>query len=450
MSPNPVKYIVAVLLILGAAVPSFAKTPKTPKSARDTVTVKKGWTWSAIPMLAYSSTQGVQLGAQGHVYFHGDGSHYPQPLHDIGAKVSWYSHGNAYANISYDSKFLIPDVRFSMSATYTNEPMYHFYGYNGAAQLYDKHLGASLYGMNRSSVKVSPSFQGKIWKNLDWAAGITYWWMQTSALKGRFAEKYCHDGDMTFYTSYVDAGLIRQREARGGNHIEFKAGIVYDTRDKEAAPEKGIWAELYAFGAPDMFKTGFNYLKLAFHFRHFVSFPWKWKGGGIVFAYHLGYQGTVAGEVPYYMQQNICTMVQRQVMSEGLGSSSTVRGIGQNSIVGDGVAWLNAELRVKLVSFKLWRQFFYVGVCPFYDMGMVVQPYRAEEHFAYVKTYEPQMTRAEYYKLAYTPSHNVGAGISLGWNENFVGLFQIAKTLNLAKRGMDEGLWINLGVGYAF
>lgn len=48
------------------------------------------------------------------------------------------------------------------------------------------------------------------------------------------------------------------------------------------------------------------------------------------------------------------------------------------------------------------------GVCPFYDRGMVVQPYRADEHFAFVKTYEPQMTRADYNRLVYTPIHNVG------------------------------------------
>lgn len=449
MHSHLAKSIVAVLLALGAAaIPLYADAPE---SAEKNTEVKTGWTWSAIPMLAYSSTQGVQLGAQGHVYFHGDGSHYPQPLHDIGAKVSWYSQGNTYANLSYDSKFLIPGVRLSIAATYTNEPLFHFYGFNGAAQLFDRNLGASQYGMNRNSVKFSTNFQGTIWKDFKWAAGLTYWWMQTSALTGRFADKFCHDGDVTFYTRYLNAGLIRPKEARGGNHMEFTAGVLYDSRDKEAAPEKGIWAELFAFGAPDMFKTGYNYLKLAFHFRHYVSLPWTWKGGGVVFAYHLGYQGTVAGEVPYYMQQNIGTLVQRQVMSEGLGSSSTVRGIGQNGIVGDGVAWLNAEFRIKLFSFQLWRQYFYVGVCPFYDMGMVVQPYRADEHFAYVKTYEPQMTRADYNRLVYTPIHNVGGGISFGWNENFVGLFQIAKTLNQADRGMEEGkVWINLGVGYAF
>lgn len=429
------------------AMPASAKSLS---AGRDTASVKTGWTWSGVPNLAYSSTQGVQLGAQGHVYFHGDGRHYPQPLHDIGAKVSWYTKGNTYANLSYDSKFLIPGVRLSVAATYTNEPMFHFYGFNGAAQYFDKNLGASLYGMNRSSAKFSTGFQGTIWKNFIWAANLTYWWMQTSSLNGRFAEKFCKDGDKTYYTSYVNAGLIRPAEARGGNHMEFGAGVAYDTRDKEAAPEKGIWAELYAYGAPDMFKTGFNYLKLAFHFRHYVSLPWKWKGGGMVFAYHLGYQGTVAGETPFYMQQNICTLVQRHVTSEGLGGGNTVRCIGQNRIVGDGVAWLNVEFRVKIVSFKLLRQFFYVGVCPFYDMGMVVQPYRADEHFAYVKAYEPQMTRSDYNRLVYTPAHVAGGGITIGWNENFVGLIQIGKSLNLANRGMEEGLWIDLGVGYAF
>jgi hypothetical protein len=51
---------------------------------------------------------------------------------------------------------------------------------------------------------------------------------------------------------YQYAGLIRPNEAHGGHHIELKAGLVYDSREHEADPSRGIWAEVYAYGSPDI------------------------------------------------------------------------------------------------------------------------------------------------------------------------------------------------------
>lgn len=435
-------------------VPKEKKVQKA-KKQKDTSSVKTGFSWSALPGVSYSTDQGFQVGAFGHFYWHGDGRYYPQPIHDIGWEVSWFTHGRTRAYVSYDSKFIIPKTRFNGSVTYVNDPMYNFFGFNGAAQKYDRKKGAAQNGMHRDMVRVLADFQGEILPNFKWAAGLAYWGFWTKPMQGRFFNKYCTDeqgnaDDRTFYTQYVNAGLIRENEKNGGHCMEFKAGLVYDSRDQEAAPNKGIWAELYTYGSPNMLGSGYNYMKLAAHFRHFVSFPWKWKGGGIVFAYHLAYQGTIAGEAPYYIQQNVNTLILRQMISEGLGSSNTVRGLAGNRIIADGVVWANVDLRIKLVSFKLWKQFFYIGLCPFYDMGMVVQPYRMLEHYDYMRTLEPDLSIESYKKMVYTPVHNIGIGAKVGWNENFIGSVEVAKCLNQKERGMDDGLWISIGVGYAF
>lgn len=46
--------------------------------------------------------------------------------------------------------------------------------------------------------------------------------------------------------------------------------------------------------------------------------------------------------------------------------------------MGDGVAWTNLELKLRLVRFKFINRQWYVALNPFFDAGAVVQPYRLE------------------------------------------------------------------------
>lgn len=95
--------------------------------------IKKGWTFGILPCLTYSSDMGFQYGAFGDVYYYGDGSTYPDPLHKISWEGSHYTKGRTRAYLAYDSKYLIPKMRLSVSATYVNDPLYNFFGYNGSA-----------------------------------------------------------------------------------------------------------------------------------------------------------------------------------------------------------------------------------------------------------------------------------------------------------------------------
>lgn len=52
MHRDIVKYICASLLMVSASV--NAQQATDPKAGRDSTAVKTGWTWSALPMLAYS------------------------------------------------------------------------------------------------------------------------------------------------------------------------------------------------------------------------------------------------------------------------------------------------------------------------------------------------------------------------------------------------------------
>ena len=464
--------------------------------------VKKGWAFGAFPCLTYSNDVGFQYGAFGDVYYYGNGDTYPDPLHKISFEVSHYTKGRTRAYLAYDSKYLIPKMRITASATYVNDPLYLFFGFNGAASPFyndllsnktyftagpgekgyptqanlpiygamgipagptdwDKDnvpLGVSYYNMRRDFLRILADFQGEITSHLKWAAGISYWWFRQDLYDG---QKFKYTPTATLYNHYVENGLIEEKEKNGGHRLELKAGLVWDDRDIEAAPNKGIWAELYLNGSPSITGDGYNYLKLCAHFRHYVRIPVGFiKAGDPVFAYHLAYQGTIAGNTPYYMQQNITALILKQMISEGFGSYNTVRGTNSNRLIADGYAWANAELRIKFWSFKLWGQYFYLATNPFFDFGMITQAYRLEKMATLPEMgmvaaaangsatpYGYDDTLKYLRSKTFLPTYSAGIGLKLAWNQNFIISAEVAHNFSA---GFGDPVWISIGTNYSF
>ena len=432
------------ILLLAAAVIASLTVVSAQEAEKK---VKTGWSLSTLPSVSFSSDQGFQYGIFGNLYNYGDGSTYPEYRHSIGYEVSHFTKGRTRLFLSYDSKYLIPGIRVNASVTYMLDPLYNFYGFNGAAQVYqpqmsaNRETGVNFYGMSRNMLRVLADFQGNIAPHFNWAAGFAFWNFKID----KQMDYGYYNPDYSLYHDYITHGFIRDSEKDGGTRLELKAGLVYDTRDREAAPNRGIWAELYFGGSPSITNDNFNYLKLNAHFRQYISTPIQWKGGGINLAYHLAYTGTIAGEVPFYMQQNVPTLYLRQMISEGLGSGNTMRGFYGNRMVADGYAWANAELRIKLFSFTFLKQFFYVAVNPFYDCGAIVQPYRVEEMAKVFPSSAEQIA-----KQARTFEHSAGIGVKIAWNENFIVSVEMAKALKNSGLEMGPKTWINIGTGYAF
>lgn len=436
------KRTIAIIASLLVTVSAFGAGDKNEK-------VKNGWNFGFVPAVSYNSDLGFQYGINADIYNYGDGSIFPRYKHKFSTEVSRYTKGMTRLHLFYDSKYLIPGIRVTAAATYMNNPMFSFYGFNGAAEPYqetwnaNKDKGVAFYNFQRNMLRVLADFQGEIVPGLNWAAGLSYWYFDIDDI-----DKEPYDTDFTLYNVYKRYNLIRQDEAEGGNRMEMKAGLVYDTRDLDSAPSHGIWAELYLNGSPDVFGDGYKYLKLCAHFRQYLPII---SDNRMTFAYHLAYQGTVAGEVPFYMQSNITTLYLRQILSEGLGSINTVRGTLYNRMIGDSYAWANFELRLKLFSFNLINQSWYLAMNPFFDMGAIVKPYRMEEFEAYANTYifsDPMKPRPADLQKAATKLHeSVGAGLKLVMNQNFIVGCEVAKPLDPDD---NPGLGVNIGLNYIF
>lgn len=454
----------AAILFVSFTASAEPKKENTEKAATESTekkqTVKKGWNFAPFPSIGYNSDTGFQIGALCEIFDYGDGSTYPAYKHKFNVDLSWTTKDQVKLHFFYDSKYLIPKVRLTFAATYILAQMYPFMGFNGAAAPYFTDLASgkkqmnrvAMYNVKRNSMRIMADFQGDILPKFRWAAGLSYWWydVQDISLKKKGALAY----DSTFANDYLTnqginypslwqlyqaAGLIRANEAHGGHHLELKAGLVYDSREHEADPSRGIWAEVYAYGSPDILngrgKDGYHYLKLAAHFRHYVPI-WKDK---ITFAYHLAYQGKLAGNAPYYTLQSINTLYLRQIISDGLGSINTVRGVPYNSVIGDGYAWANVEMRFKIVSFRFIKQNFYLATNPFFDMGACVQGYRLDEMKEIRETGKSidgatNFSNAEL-NLIYTGEPrklhmSAGVGLKLAMNRNFILSAEVAVPLN--------------------
>ena len=449
------KILICTLLCLGV-VTVFAQEKEKE--------VKKGWSFGLLPTATFSVDNGFQAGAFGDIYNYGDGTTYPDPLHKISWEVSYFTKSHRMRfYLGYDSKYLIPGMRINASATYVRDPLYSFWGFNGPASLagmdnpYDywtnKQTDINYFGMSRDMLRFLANLQGRITDNLNWAAGVNFWnWKIGDMRDPGFthegsSDKHYYSKENTLFRDYQKLGIIREDEKNGGNALELNAGLVFDTRDIEAAPNRGIWAEAYLNGNV----LDHRYLKACVYFRHYIDIPIHIPAGDPVFAYRLAWQQTIAGETPIYMIQNVPLLVQRNMISEGFGSSNTIRGLRENRILTEGFAWANTELRVKLVNFKLFNQFFYIAVNPFFDAGVITKPYRAAEfenaRRMNVATYLP-LDKIYDGTQAGTFICSAGAGLKIAMNQNFIVSVELAKCLRPSV--LDAGLWLGIGINYQF
>lgn len=424
--------------------------------------VKKGINFGPLPAIGFSTDLGMQYGLLSDIFWYGDGSTYPDYIWKANVEVSRYTKGNAIYHAYFDSKYLIPGIRISADLTYLGNKTCGFYGFNGAAARYFENMdkivdGQGLYLMRRDDFRVELTAQGKIGSgHWGWVGGLAYNMYNVDHAKNKGLSED-RGKDISLYDIYVANGIIPEAEKNGGSHLEFKAGVVYDTRDHENNPSRGTNLEVFFYGSPDILNGNRNgyrndYLKLAVHFKQFFTLVQD----RLVFGGHVAYQGLVAGNSPFYTLQTIMPINRKKIITDGLGGYSTIRGVVINRLLGNGLAWGNFELRWNFARFKLFNQNFILATNPFFDLGMVVQPYR----MAQLKTLAQDDTvvatlpdgstlqAKDLYSGSSEKLHmGAGAGLHIIMNQNFNVSFELGKSL---RKEDNKGLGISIGLNYIF
>jgi hypothetical protein len=223
---------------------------------------KIGWNMGIIPVVSYNSDLGFQYGALTNVYNYGDGTHFPKYYHSIYAEVSRYTKGSGIFRLFYDSEFLIPNIRFTADISYLPDQALDFYGFNGYDAVYNKvfedessaaYKTRMYYKHQRNIFRVKLDFQGKTpVKNLRWVLGYKLINVEIGSVpidklnQGKDSVNMLPDVN-TLFDDYVAWGIIKPEEVVGALHNGLKLGLVYDTRDNEPCPMKGIWTEVVLY-----------------------------------------------------------------------------------------------------------------------------------------------------------------------------------------------------------
>ena len=403
--------------------------------------VKTGLNFGPLPAVAFDADKGFQLGALLNIYNFGDGSTYPNPMSHWYFEASFFTKGSQLFVVSYDNKTLIPGVRWSTAVTLTNDKAMDFYGFNGYRSYYnadmvalgkdktnmDNYIYTPKYRINRIALLAKTDFIGNIWnKKLFWEAGYHFSYFKQGyknqqALnldkinKNKDPEKVFPADEPTIFDLYRRWGIISEEEAWGGINSTVRLGLLFDTRDKEGAPSRGVWAEGHLTLAPKWLGTTNPYYRYSLTFRHYVPIV---KNDILTFAYRLNYEGTIGDKAPYYVLPYITTVGQTYDR-DGMGGYRTIRGIMRNRVQGLDMASYNAELRWRFVNFQLWKQNIAFGLSVFSDGTMVTKEYdmtfKGEEQ--YRADYDAYMAQGA---DADRPHISVGAGLRFIMNQNFI------------------------------
>lgn len=180
----------------------------------------------------------------------------------------------------------------------------------------------------------------------------------------------------------------------GGWLSIIQSALIFDTRDFEPDPTKGLYFEVANEFSNKIIGSQFDFNKLFIQGRIYQSLP---IGTRTVIAGRLGI-GTIFGNrAPFFEFQD-------QWSPEGsinaLGGRQSLRGYRANRFLARSMWFVNLELRNRLIEFHLLQQHFSLGITPFVDMGTVRDKW--------------QDLNLSKIKLSY------GAGMRIAWNQSTI------------------------------
>jgi len=444
-----ISFAVTLFLVLCIA---QSKAQDTKEENEKEIRVKEGWkTGIPIPTISFDQDLGFQYGIALDLFDFGKPGIYPEYKHKFYFEWSRTTKGSGINRIYYDSEYLIPNVRLTADVSYLTEQALQFFGFNGYDVVYnpgweddsnpDEYISRAFYRHDRKMFRILANFQGNIIKDYDrlfWIAGFTFFNTKVGPVdidrlnKGNSSNPL---PDTTIlYDKYVEWNIIKPEEKDGNTTTYIKGGLVYDSRDFQFFPSKGIWSEATFSYAPGFLgDENFSYSQFTLIHRQYM----RLGSDNLVFAYRLGYQTTLSGDVPFHLQPHIVPTFLTSSTSQGLGGAKTLRGIMRNRVVGDGIVLGNIELRWKFLRTKLGNSDLYLGTNVFLDAGRVVKNIDFE--------IDQDIMGDDQYSDYFDPDSesfhpSTGLGLKIGYNENQI--VSVDYGFALDKRDGDKGLYI--------
>ncbi len=320
---------ILVALLLGWAAPSaFAQRPQT------------GLGWSVLPGFGYDSDEGFGYGVDGGLYQYADGRLTPYRW-ALEPSLYFTTHGRVSISAFYDVPRAFGDrVRVTVRAGVDRDCCQPYYGL-GNASLYDPALAGRYYTYERDRLTGALSVQWVLVPHVRLLIGI-------AADRSTAAAR--------------DSNTLFAQGALGGTETSLgpKLGLVYDTRDLERDPRRGLWIEGIAWQGVVL--RGGEFTRMTTTLRGYAS-PYPWLTfAARVFGEH------VRGEMPLSLLADLGSSFQD---FNGIGGTESVRGVLRQRFLGHTRALSNLEVRWRGPGFHLLDAPWQLGAVGFVDLGQV-------------------------------------------------------------------------------
>jgi outer membrane protein assembly factor BamA len=189
----------------------------------------------------------------------------------------------------------------------------------------------------------------------------------------------------------------------GKNRISLlQTGIIYDTRDLETDPSRGIFAEITNEISSKALGSQYNFNKTFVHANGYYSIlPKKFKKVVLCGSFGLG---NTSGAAPFFEYPDAWSS---EGDIDGLGGSRTLRGYKQARFAAPVMQYTDFELRCSFWKLKVLKQNLVFSGVPFFDEGGVWNSLSRINHLRNLR-------------------YSEGLGLRIVWNANTVLRFDYA------------------------
>ena len=366
-----------------------------------------GWEINGLPAINFDSDEGFGYGVLLAAYNYGEGGYSPYRF-TLQPTVKFTTKGRREITLFFDAPHLLSNGwRIDGSLRSERQIAAPYYGlgnnsvYNEATE---ESLGQYYYRFGRTRTEATTNLQRQI-------GDLPVRFLVGGGATHIGVEPLPEDASQTFLNRELRGG-----DVPGGWSNHLRAGLVWDTRDRETGPRRGTWSELLVQAIPSFLGSESQYVRWTLADRRYFSL-----GDRLTFANRFILQN-IEGDAPFYDLFIVQSSFRQE---EGLGGAKTLRGIPKNRYVGKGFFLWNAELRWRAHEFAMAGSSFQLILSGFLDRGRVWK------------------TDMPLDKILANMHTGYGGGVRLGMGENFVVAVDVGHSVEATSP-------IYIGLGYLY
>jgi hypothetical protein len=344
--------IVPAILMLHLTVVSAALAQRSAPAASNAPRAATGWDIAGVPALNFDADEGIGYGAIVELYNYGAGA-LPYRF-SIQPTLFLTTEGRRDATVFFDAPGLLPGgwrlIAFAGREQQLAQPYYGI-GNNTTRDIsLEEGPNPYFYRFGRTRLRATADLQHRL-------PGLSARLLVGAGVSRSQVDPTPFDSGTTLLATELGG---RAPAADRTNYV--RAGIVWDSRDREIAPHSGMWAEAIVLRSTRSLGSTNEFTRWTTTVRQYVPLSSR-----VTFAQRLLAQD-VDGDAPFHELATIQSSFKQQ---EGLGGSSSVRGLPKDRYIGKGMLLSNSELRWRAADFLLRGRASSLSLSTFLDAGRV-------------------------------------------------------------------------------